>query len=125
MKINFYKNDLVSINVVEPDIPIFVQTFGCKINSFPTKYLGAPLHFISKLRKEDHLMVDKFRAVGWRGWFFSTLVGVMLIRACLSSIPVYLLFWIKFSKLAIKAFNSRWSIASRDDYEGHRKISLG
>lgn len=88
---------------------MFAQTLGCKISAFPIKYLGAPLHF-SKIRKEDlQPTVDKIikKAVGWRGRLLSFGKRLVLVQACLASIPTYLMSFIKFSKWTIKLINSQ------------------
>jgi hypothetical protein len=50
MRINFYKCDLVPINVMESDAQLIAQSLSCKMGDFPLKYLGVPLHH-SKLKK--------------------------------------------------------------------------
>jgi hypothetical protein len=68
--------------------------------SFPFKYLGVPLHY-EKLRREDiQYIVDKIikRIAGWKGRLMSYGARLLLLKACLASIPIYLMFVIKFPK---------------------------
>lgn len=97
IRINFHKCDLVPINIARDEAQIFAQTLGCRLSSFPIKYLGAPLHHC-KLRKEDlQLVVDKIikRAAGWRGRLLSFGKRLVLVQACLASVPFYLMGVIK------------------------------
>ena len=54
-------------------------------------------------------MVDKIikRIAGWRGRLLSYAGRLVLLKACLASIPIYLLSIIKFPKWAIKMINSQ------------------
>jgi hypothetical protein len=51
VRINFHKSDLTPVNL-EEETQIYAQIFCCKIETFPFKYLGVPLHY-DKLRRED------------------------------------------------------------------------
>lgn len=126
MRINFHKCDLVPINIDRDVATGFAQTLGCKLSSFPIKYLGAPLHH-NKIRREDlQPMVDKIinRAAGWRGRLLSFGKRLVLVQACLASIPSYLMGFIKFPKWAINLINSQLAHCFWDDYEGHHKYHL-
>ena len=52
MKINYDKNDLLTIGTEEGRVNDLAKIFCCKKGDFPLKYLGVPLHY-SKLRRED------------------------------------------------------------------------
>jgi hypothetical protein len=71
-------------------------------------------------------VVDKVikKGGGWRGKLLSYKARIILIRACLASIPNYLLSVIKFPKWAISLINSQMAHVLWDDYEGHRKYHL-
>lgn len=107
MRINFHKCDLVPINIDEDEAQMFAQSLGCKLGSFPIKYLGAPLHH-SKLREDLQPVVDSIikRAAGWRGRLLSLGKRLLLVQTCLSSIPSYQMGVIKFPKWAISLINS-------------------
>ena len=92
---------------------IFLTFFSCPLVEFPIKYLGIPLHY-DNLRKEDiQPLVDKMlkKIAGWRGKLLSYAARVVLIKACLASIPVYLLSFIKFLKWAIRIIHTHWPIS--------------
>jgi hypothetical protein len=80
----------------------------CPAGSLLVKYLGVPLHF-EKLKKEDQKpILDKYikRIAGQKGRLLAYSSRLELIRSCLTSIPVYLLSFIKFSKWAIRLIES-------------------
>jgi hypothetical protein len=101
MKINYNKSDMVPINLEEDEIQVYARTFCCKLGSFPFKYLAVPLHH-EKLRREDiKLVVDKiFNMIpGWQCRLLSYGARLELLKACLASIPIYLMSDDKFSKV--------------------------
>ena len=104
----------------------FARPFCCKIDHFPFKYLGVPLHN-AKLRREDiQPVVVKVmnRVAGWKGKLFSSVGKLTLLRSCLTSIPIYLLSVIKFPKWAIESINSHMANFLWNDQNGNHKIHL-
>jgi hypothetical protein len=100
MRINFYKSELIPINLEQEKTHEIAHLFGCPVGSFPIKYLGVPLHF-EKLKREDiQPLVDKIiaKVSGWRGRLLSQAARIVLVQTCIASIPVYLLSFIKFPK---------------------------
>uniref|UniRef100_A0A8I6WLN0 Reverse transcriptase domain-containing protein n=1 Tax=Hordeum vulgare subsp. vulgare TaxID=112509 RepID=A0A8I6WLN0_HORVV len=111
MKINFHKSNLITINMAEDRTRVFAQIFCCNLGSFPIKYLGAPLHY-DKLRKEDlQPLIDRIikGISGWLGRYLTYRGKIILLCACIVSIPAYLMAVMKFPKWAIKAINSQMS----------------
>ena len=126
MRINYDKSELVPINLCDGDVASLKEIFGCVVGSFPIKYLGIPLHY-SKLRREDlQPLIDKIlkRIAGWRGKLLSYAARVTLIRACLSSIPIYLLSFFKFPRWALDLINSQISNCLWNDTKEQRKLHL-
>jgi hypothetical protein len=85
----------------------YAQIYCCRLGTFPFTYLGVLLHY-DKLRREDiQPILDKIikRVAGWKGKLLSYEARLTLLRACLASIPIYLMFVIKFSKWVVKAIN--------------------
>jgi hypothetical protein len=59
MKINYYSSDLIPVNLSEQETHMYSRTFCYKVEKFPIKYLGVPLHH-EKFKREDlQPMVDK------------------------------------------------------------------
>ena len=61
---------------------------------------------------------------GWRGKLLSYSARLTLIKACLASIPVYLLSFFKFPKWALDLINSQLAHCLWSDFEGNRKLHL-
>jgi hypothetical protein len=117
MRINYNKSDLTPINLSEEEIQDYAKTFCYKIRNFPFTYLGVPLHH-DKLRREDiQPIIDKImrRISGWKGKLLSYGARLTLLKACLSSIPIYLMSFIMFSKWALKAINTQMANFFWDD----------
>jgi hypothetical protein len=79
--------------------------FFCPIGCLPFKYLGVPIHF-ERLKREDlQPIIDKLirKITGWRG----RLSSLVLVKTCLASVPIYLMSFIKFLKLAIRLVESQ------------------
>ena len=126
MKINFDKSDLLTVGLDEDQANEFARLFCCKRCDFPIKYLGVPLHFNKLTRKDLQPVVDKIikRIAGWRGRLLSYVGRLILLRACLASILIYLLSIIKFPKWAIKMMNTHMSHFLWNNAEEKHKYHL-
>ena len=126
MRINYSKSELITLGMDADRSANFADTFSCVIGKLPIKYLGVPLHY-DKLRREDiQPIIDKIlkRMAGWRGKLLSYAARLTLIKACLSSIPVYLLSFFKFPKWALDLINTQLAHCLWNDFEGNRKLHL-
>lgn len=100
MKINFHKSDLITINMDEDIARVCAQIFSCNLGSFPIKYLGVPLHY-DNLRREDlQPLIDIIikGIFGWLGRYLTYRGKIILLCACVVSIPAYLMTVVKFPK---------------------------
>jgi hypothetical protein len=106
MKINYHKSDLTPINLEEAYT--FAKVFCCKVGAFPFRYLGVPLHHEKLSREDIQPMVDKVigRIPGCKGRLLSYNARLTLLKACLASIPIYLMSIIKFPKWVVEMINS-------------------
>ena len=108
IRINFHKSELIPMNVDLETVHSLAHLFTCPIGNLPIKYLGVPLHFEKPSREDIQPLVDKMlkRMPGCRGKLLSYAGKLVLVKACVVSIPVYLLSFIKFLKWAVKILHS-------------------
>ena len=84
------------------------------------------MHF-TNLRKEDlQPIIDKIikRNAGWKGRLLSYVGRLTLLKACLASVPIYLMSIIKFPKWAIAMINSQMSHFLWNNNEESHKYHL-
>jgi hypothetical protein len=102
MRVNYHKSELVSVNIEKVDeVQQYADIFGCPVGNLSIKYLRIPLHF-NKLRRENlQPLIDKMikRIAGWRGKLLTQAGRLVVIKTCLSSIPMYLLSFFQVSKM--------------------------
>ena len=126
MKINYDKSDLLTIGTDEERVNEFARIFCCKTGEFPLKYLGVPFHF-TKLRREDlQPIIDNIikRIAWWKGRLLSYAGRLTLLKACLASIPIYLMSIIKFPRWAIDMINSHMARFLWNNSEDKHKYHL-
>lgn len=97
--------------------------FCYKKSDFPIKFLGVPLQYTKLRRKDLQPMIDKIikRTAGCRGRLLSYVGRLTLLKACLASIPIYLLSIIKFPTWAINSHMGHFLWNNNDD---HHKYHL-
>jgi DNA polymerase III psi subunit len=126
MRINFHKSELIPINIESEELLPFIENFQCKEGSFPVKYLGIPLHF-DRLKREDlQPLIESIlrRITGCRGRLLSLAAKRILIQACQSSVPIYLLSFFQFPKWALSLLDTQLANFLWNDEEGNHKIHL-
>lgn len=126
MRINYTKSELIPINIECGEFQEYITLLGCGGGNFPIKYLGIPLHHDKLTREDIQPLIDKImkRIAGWRGKLLCYKGRLILIQACLASIPIYFLSFFKFLKWALDMINSQIAHCLWNDFEGHRKLHL-
>jgi hypothetical protein len=100
--------------------------FCCRLGAFSFKYLGVSPHY-DKLRREDiQPIVDKIikRIADWKGRLLSYGARLILLKTCLASIPIYLIFVIKFPKWSVKAIKPQMANFFWNDQRNNHKYHL-
>jgi hypothetical protein len=121
MGVNFHKSEIITMNLSEETTHDISHLFAC-----PLGYLGVPLHSDNVRREDIQPLVDKLlrRIAGWRGKLLSYVARVVLIKACLTSIAIYLMSFIKFPKWAIQILNAHLAYCLWNDDPENHKIHL-
>lgn len=84
--------------------PNVIQHFPSTLSSFPTTYLGLPLH-LRKSRKIDYVpLLDKIgsKIPGWKGRYYSSVGRETLVKSVFTAMPVHYLTALPAPKWVIK-----------------------
>lgn len=106
---NLSKSSIVPIQCDETRVELVRQHMDCQIASFPCKYLGLPLS-IRRLTKTDlQPILDKIadKLPGWKADLLDKSGRLILVKAVLTAIPIYLLFALDIPQWFIKAVD-KW-----------------
>ena len=69
LKINFHKSGLFCFGQAKECYDQYSNIFGCKLGSFPVKYLGIPMHFRKLSNKDWKVIVGKVNIyLSGEGW---------------------------------------------------------
>lgn len=93
LRINMGKSTLIGCNMSEAIVERVASFYGWSIGNFPLQYLGAPLGGNPRRKAFWLCMLDRLRAKSW-SWNsrYTSLSGrLVLAKAALCSIPVYLM----------------------------------
>ena len=91
LKINFHKSEIFCFGKARDHEAYYSQLFGCKVGSFPFRYLGLPMH-TRKLNNKDWQMIEnriEKRLSGWKGKMLSVGGRLVLINLVLTSLPMF------------------------------------
>lgn len=104
---NMAKSSIVPIRCEGDEVEAARVVMGCTTATFPCKYLGLPLS-IRKLTKADlQAIVDKVvdRLPSWKAALMARYGRLILVKAVLTAIPIYLLIALDVPKWVIKAID--------------------
>lgn len=91
LQTNFQKSTVHQICCDHTDLDTILNNFPAICSTFPTKYLGLPLTYRRVRRTDYQPLVDKLggRLAGWKGKLLTPVGRIILVKAVLSSIPIY------------------------------------
>jgi hypothetical protein len=126
LKINFAKSEVFCFGKCKDMQESYEEIFTCKSGALPLKYLGVPIDKKKLLNIHWKPAEDKMeKKLGcWQGKMLDMGVRVLLINACLSSIPLYMLSFYRLPVGAHKRFNIYRSRFLWQEEQGVRKYHL-
>lgn len=105
LKVNMRKSSIIPICCDDVQQELVKGELECDVTSFPCRYLGLPLS-LQRLTKEDlQPILDKIADAlpGWKAAILATSGCLILVRAVLTTIPIYLLIALDAPRWFIKA----------------------
>jgi hypothetical protein len=104
LKINFNKSEVIMVSYDEQKALAFTDMLNCATGTWPIKYLGVPvsgsrLHVVDWLNLNEKIMK---RLEGWQCTSLSYGGRLILLNACLSSMPTYAMSMYMLPKTVIK-----------------------
>jgi len=101
MKINFERSEVFSVGLLVDEQQQTTAILGCKIGTFPIKYLGMPVGHCKITKAQLRYVSDKAkkRLGTWQCDHLSSGGKSTLIESCLSSIPM--LPWVFMSSMRV------------------------
>jgi hypothetical protein len=93
LTINYHKSTLVPLHMDSTTLQMCIDTFGCKVESFPQNYLGLPLSTAKLPASVFNSYIDRTDSFlsSWQASFLNTMGRVVLINSVLDSQLVYVM----------------------------------
>jgi hypothetical protein len=100
LKINFHKSELFCFGQAKDFYEQYSTIFGCKLGTFPVRYLGIPMHF-RKVSYKDWKVIEQRiekKLSSWKGKHMSVRGRLVLINSVLSSLAMFMISFFRFQK---------------------------
>jgi hypothetical protein len=97
LKVNFYKSELIGINIEESWLKDAASALNCKVGSLPFNYLGLPIGADPrKLRTWEPVIKSlRRRLLSWKNRALSMGGRLVLLKSVLTALPIYFLSFFK------------------------------
>ena len=104
LKINFHKSEIFCFGKAKDMQNQYAKIFGCEVGSLPFRYLGIQIHHRKLLNKGWNPVENRFeKKLGcWQGKLLSYGDRLVLINSVLTSLPMFMLSFIKIPKGVLK-----------------------
>lgn len=91
LQVNFHKSNILGVNVDPSWLQNAAKSLQCKIGEFPVMYLGLPIGGNMSLLNSWNLVIDRMekKLATWKGKTLSIGGRLTLIKASISSLPLY------------------------------------
>ncbi len=100
LKINFHKSELFCFGQAKEFYDQYSNIFGCKLGSFPVKYVGIPMHY-RKLNNKDWEVIEQRieeKLCSWKEKHLSVGGRLVLINSVLSSLVMFMISFFEIPK---------------------------
>jgi hypothetical protein len=104
---NLDKSVATPLHCSEADVARVLHILACRVESFPSRYLGVPLSIFKLKKSDEQALIDAVtaRLPLWKGNLLNIAGRTTLVRCTLSAIPVH---------MSIALCLSPWAIESID-----------
>lgn len=106
---NMAKSAIVPIRCDDANVQVVREHMDCMIIEFPCKYLGLPLSIRRLTKTELQPILDKiaYKLLGWKAALMARSGRLILVKAVLTALPIYLLIALDVPKWFVKAVD-KW-----------------
>jgi hypothetical protein len=93
LKINFHKSEVFCFGAAKECESQYAQLFGCKMGTYPFKYLGIPMNYRKLSNADWNGVLERIekKLSSWKGKHLSSGGRLVLINSVLSSLPLYMM----------------------------------
>ncbi len=125
LKINFHKSELFCFGQAKECYEHYSDIFGCKLGTFPFKYLGIPMHFRKLSNKDWKLIEERIekKLSSWKGKHLSVGGRLVLINYVLSSLAMFMISFFEVPKGVLRKidyYRSRFLWQGDDHKKNYR-----
>jgi hypothetical protein len=105
LKVNFWKSNLMGVNVSHDFLTLASVFLNCRVSSIPFKYLGLPIGVNPRRASTwEPLLVSLRKRLGaWGNKYISLGGRIVLLNAVLNAIPIFYLSYLKMPVLVWKS----------------------
>ena len=125
---NLDKSVATPIHCSDEDVQRIQELLACRMEGFPTRYLGIPLSVRKLKRSDEQALVDKVAACipGWKGNLLNSAGRTALVKVTMSAIPVHTMIGLGLSRWAVKSIDKlqRAFICTGSDEAGGEKCKV-
>jgi hypothetical protein len=104
LKINFHKSEIFYFGEAKEVEHTYSQLFGCKVGSYPFKYLGITMQ-VTKLKNADwNILLERIekKLSSWKGKHLLVGGRLVLINSVLTSLPMFMMYFFEIPRVILR-----------------------